>query len=88
METFGNGLSIGTSFGASGIVLIDLALQVQPDVDIFYIDTGFFFPETLTLILRARGLEAEELRAHQTFDAVAFVAQVFGAGRVTRPVRP
>jgi len=52
METFGNGLSIGTSFGASGIVLIDLALQVQPDVDIFYIDTGFFFPETHTLIER------------------------------------
>lgn len=52
VETFGNGLSIGTGLGASGIVLMDLALQINPDVDIFYIDTGYFFPETLDLIKR------------------------------------
>ncbi|MEZ4866460.1 MAG: phosphoadenylyl-sulfate reductase [Caldilineaceae bacterium] len=52
IQTFGNGLSIGTSFGASGIVLMDLALKIQPDVDIFYVDTGYFFPETLQLIQR------------------------------------
>ena len=52
IATFGNGLSIGTSFGASGIMLIDLALRLQPDIDIFYIDTGFFFPETHVLIDR------------------------------------
>ncbi|MEZ4616302.1 MAG: phosphoadenylyl-sulfate reductase [Caldilineaceae bacterium] len=51
-ETFGNGLSVGTSFGASGIVLMDLTLQTHPDVDIFYIDTGYFFPETLALMAR------------------------------------
>jgi len=52
IEIFGNGLSIGTSFGASGIVLMDLALQLNYDVDIFYIDTDYFFPETHTLIER------------------------------------
>lgn len=52
VETFGNGLSIGTGLGASGIVLIDLALQINPDVDIFYIDTSYFFPETLNLVER------------------------------------
>jgi phosphoadenosine phosphosulfate reductase len=55
LETFGNGLSLGTSFGASGIVLMDLTLRLQPDVDIFYIDTGFFFPETKELIQRLEG---------------------------------
>jgi len=50
IQTFGTGLSIGTSFGASGLVLMNLALQIQPDVDIFYVDTGYFFPETLQLI--------------------------------------
>jgi phosphoadenosine phosphosulfate reductase len=52
IETFGTGLSLGTSFGASGIMLMDLALRLQPDVDIFYIDTGYFFPETHALIDR------------------------------------
>src|SRR4051812_10201554 len=42
-ETFGSGLSIGTSFGTSGLVMMDLALRQNPEVDIFYIDTGFFF---------------------------------------------
>lgn len=52
IQTFGTGLTIGTSFGASGIVLMDLAVRIQPDVDIFYIDTGYFFPETMQLIDR------------------------------------
>lgn len=52
IETFGTALSIGTGFGASGIVLMDLALRISPDVDIFYIDTGYFFPETYALIDR------------------------------------
>lgn len=52
LETFGRGLTLGTSFGASGIVLMDITLRMQPDVDIFYIDTGFFFPETHALIRR------------------------------------
>lgn len=63
--TFGNGLSIGTSFGASGIVLMDLALEHHPDVDIFYIDTGFFFPETLQL------MERLERRYQRTFRRVS-----------------
>jgi len=52
IETFGAGLSIGTSFGSSGIVLMDMALHLEPDLDIFYIDTGFFFAETEELIER------------------------------------
>jgi phosphoadenosine phosphosulfate reductase len=51
---FGAGLSIGTSFGANGMVMIDMALRIDPDVDIFYIDTGYFFPETYDLIDRAQ----------------------------------
>ncbi len=51
---FGSGLSIGTSFGSSGMALMDMALRIDPDVDIFYIDTGYFFPETYDLIDRAQ----------------------------------
>lgn len=53
LGTFGSGLSLGTAFGASGMVLIDIALEMDSALDIFYIDTGYFFPETLALIQRA-----------------------------------
>lgn len=71
IETFGNGLSIGTSFGTSGIVLMDLALQVNPDVDIFYIDTDFFFPETHTLIDRLEQHYQRGFRAVKTNLTIA-----------------
>lgn len=63
IETFGDGLTLGTAFGVSGIVLMDLAIRVRPDVEIFYIDTGMFFEETYALI--------EQLEAHwgRTFTA-------------------
>ena len=41
---------------------LDLALRLNPEVDIFYIDTGFFFPETHTLIER---LQQHYQRYHQ-----------------------
>ncbi|HXF63984.1 MAG TPA: phosphoadenylyl-sulfate reductase [Caldilineaceae bacterium] len=62
VETFGTGLAVGTSFGASGIVLIDLVLRIQPDADIFYIDTGYFFPETQALIERVQQHYQRSLR--------------------------
>ena len=54
MEQFGEGFSIGSAFGASGMALIDIAMRINPDVDIFYIDTDYFFPESLALIDRAQ----------------------------------
>jgi phosphoadenosine phosphosulfate reductase len=54
IEQFGEGFSIGSAFGASGMALIDIAMRINPDVDIFYIDTDYFFPETLALIERAQ----------------------------------
>lgn len=72
IDTFGTGLALGTSFGASGLVLMDMALKIQPDVDIFYIDTGFFFPETHSLIHR---LEQHYQRSFRRVTPVQTVAQ-------------
>jgi phosphoadenosine phosphosulfate reductase len=36
-----------SSFQASGVVLIDMIREIQPDFPIFFIDTGYHFPETL-----------------------------------------
>jgi phosphoadenosine phosphosulfate reductase len=62
VETFGSGLAVGTSFGASGIVLMDLVLRIQPDADIFYIDTGYFFPETEELVQQVQEHYQRSLR--------------------------
>lgn len=70
IETFGTGLSIGTGFGASGIVMMDLALRIYPDVDIFYIDTGYFFPETEQLIQRLEHHYQRNLRRVATETSI------------------
>lgn len=61
-ETFGEKMSIGTAFGVSGMVLLDMAHKISSDVDVFYIDTGLFFPETYDLIARAEDRYSREFR--------------------------
>jgi phosphoadenosine phosphosulfate reductase len=36
-----------SSFQASGVVLIDMIKKIQPDFPVYFIDTGYHFPETL-----------------------------------------
>lgn len=42
------------SFGAEGIVLIDLIHKVHPKADIIFLDTGLHFPETYELIEKVK----------------------------------
>jgi phosphoadenosine phosphosulfate reductase len=44
VETFGSSLALASSM--QDAVLIDLAHAVDPDIDVFFIDTGLHFPET------------------------------------------
>src|SRR5262249_36517358 len=46
---FGGGVTLATGFGAEGVALIDMAVAINPQVDIFFLDTGFLFPETYKL---------------------------------------
>jgi phosphoadenosine phosphosulfate reductase len=78
IETFGTGLAVGTSFGASGLVLMDMALKIQPDVDIFYIDTGYFFPETQSLINRLQDHYQRSLRRVLPEQTVAQQTEEYG----------
>jgi phosphoadenosine phosphosulfate reductase len=44
---FGDTLGIACSFGGvSGMALVDMAVAIQPDARVFYVDTEFLFPET------------------------------------------
>jgi phosphoadenosine phosphosulfate reductase len=44
---FGDKVTMASSFGGlSGAVLLDMAVKINPAVSVFYLDTGFLFPET------------------------------------------
>lgn len=78
IDTFGTGLTIGTSFGVSGLVLMDLAIKIQPDVDIFYIDTGYFFPETNKLIDKIQDHYQRSLRRVLPEQTIAQQTEEYG----------
>ena len=43
-------ITLACSFGGvSGMVLLDMSAKIQPDVNVFYLDTDFLFPETYAL---------------------------------------
>lgn len=45
-EEYGSGLAIATGFGAEGVALIDMAVKITPNPNVFFLDTAFLFPET------------------------------------------
>jgi len=61
--TFGHLVTIATGFGAEGVALIDMALAINPRADIFFLDTGFLFPETYELRRRIENRYEISIRA-------------------------
>lgn len=53
-DSFGNSLVYACSFGAEGIVLIDLISKVKEDAEIVFLDTGIHFQETYDLIEKVK----------------------------------
>jgi phosphoadenosine phosphosulfate reductase len=49
-NNFVNEVGMTTAAGYSGIVLLHHLKDIIPEVDIFFIDTGYHFPETLELV--------------------------------------
>ena len=58
---FGSGLTLTTSF--SDTLLIDLAIKVNPDLEVIFLDTGFHFAETLQTLREAQKRYRINLRA-------------------------
>ncbi|MDC3417606.1 phosphoadenylyl-sulfate reductase [Aquibacillus salsiterrae] len=53
-QTYGDDIVYACSFGAEGIVLIDLIAQAKEDASIVFLDTGLHFPETYELIEKVK----------------------------------
>lgn len=45
-------VGISTAFGVEGCALIDMAVKLDPGVQVFTVDTDFLFPETYALMQR------------------------------------
>ncbi|WP_018661682.1 phosphoadenylyl-sulfate reductase [Heyndrickxia acidiproducens] len=53
-STYGDSIIYACSFGAEGIVLVDLISKVKEDASITFLDTGVHFKETYELIDRVK----------------------------------
>lgn len=52
IQTYHPAISLASSFGLEDVALIHMAAQVRSDANVFYLDTGFLFPETYDTIDR------------------------------------
>lgn len=59
-------VTLATGFGAEGVALIDMAVKINPRVDVFFLDTAFLFPETYELRRRLEDRYQIRIRAHET----------------------
>ena len=50
LARFGHRIALASAFGPEGMVLIDMAVELRPDIHVFTLDTGLFFPETYELM--------------------------------------
>ena len=65
-DEFQGGVTIATGFGAEGVALIDMAVRINPHVDLFFLDTAFLFPETYELRRRLEDRYQIEFRVFET----------------------
>jgi phosphoadenosine phosphosulfate reductase len=77
-DEFGDGLAIATGFGAEGMVLIDMAVKINPHPNIFFLDTGFLFPETYELRQRVEERYRIEIHAFQAEITPQVQGQMYG----------
>jgi len=67
-------LAFATAFGPEGLVILDLVARHRLAVDVFTLDTGLLFPETLALwhtLERRYGLEIRAVRPALTVEEQA-----------------
>ncbi len=54
VDTFGDGLSVGASFGgASGMAILHMVAKLKPNVHVFVLDTDYLFEETQDTMRRS-----------------------------------
>ncbi len=67
LENFGDNVGITTAFGYSGIVLLHQVIQIAPQLDVYFINTGYHFQETLNL---AEQVSQPKISKKQQYDLI------------------
>jgi len=49
IERYGEHISVSCSFGKDSMVVLHMALQVDPNIKVVFFNTGVEFPETIRL---------------------------------------
>lgn len=79
IDTYRSRITLACSFGGpTGMVLLDMVMQVAPATPVFYLETGFLFPETHQLIAEAQRKYGITPQAVQTQMTVAQQAAEYG----------
>ncbi|HLV99982.1 MAG TPA: phosphoadenylyl-sulfate reductase [Ktedonobacterales bacterium] len=79
IDTYRPRITLACSFGGpTGMVLLDMVMQIAPDTPLFYLETGFLFPETHQLIEEAQRKYGISPQAVQTQLTVAQQAAEYG----------
>jgi phosphoadenosine phosphosulfate reductase len=63
LQTFGSRIAIAASMADT--VLVHMATQIDPDVEVVFLDTGFHFSETLVTLRRAQSRYRLNLRVER-----------------------
>jgi phosphoadenosine phosphosulfate reductase len=66
VDAFDRTVTIATGFGLEGCALIDMAVRINPRIDVFFLDTGFLFRETYDLRRRLEDRYHIQIRAYET----------------------
>lgn len=79
MDTYRPKITLACSFGGpTGMVLLDMVMQIAPETPVFYLETGFLFPETHQLIELSKQKYGSAPQAVQTRLTVARQAAEYG----------
>ena len=67
-DTFGDRVALAMSFGgASGAVILDIAVKINPGLKVYYLDTDFLFPETYAYV--------EEVKRRYAIEPVGYKSE-------------
>jgi phosphoadenosine phosphosulfate reductase len=64
--------------GVSGMALLDMSVKINPKLKVFYLDTGFLFPETYALVDEVTRRYGVQPVAFKPYITVAEQAEQFG----------
>jgi phosphoadenosine phosphosulfate reductase len=76
VEMFRPDVAITSSFGTDSAAILHMAVQVDPQISVRTVDTGFLFPETLAHMGALRGLLRLNLTVYRTSLDEATIARL------------